>query len=202
ASIELNFHDRYLKFWDKVNSIALNKKILKATYENCKVLLRSELIKSSSEERSLLKNLGSWIGKFAIGKNQVHQAHEIDPKVLIIEVLEPCQSIVAYQFPNPWTMGILGLLSEICALPNLKMNLKFDIEVATQTHPVGHSQLLSQYTAPLHLAPGVLVHEEKMAPLSISKRLPFGQGFSQQTLSQSSFFVSRSSLIITLYTVV
>ena len=47
----------------------------------------SELIKSSSEERSLLKNLGSWLGKFTIGRNQVLKAREIDPKSLIIEVI-------------------------------------------------------------------------------------------------------------------
>ncbi|XP_007052185.2 PREDICTED: CCR4-NOT transcription complex subunit 1 [Theobroma cacao] len=145
ASIEPNFHDLYLKFLDKVNSKALNKEIVQATYENCKVLLGSELIKSSSEERSLLKNLGSWLGKLTIGRNQVLRAREIDPKSLIIEayekglmiavipftskILEPCQSSLAYQPPNPWTMGILALLAEIYSMPNLKMNLKFDIEV-------------------------------------------------------------------------
>ncbi|KAF3771615.1 CCR4-NOT transcription complex subunit 1, partial [Nymphaea thermarum] len=45
------------------------------------------------------------------------------------KILEPCQSSLAYQPPNPWKMGILGLLAEIYALPNLKMNLKFDVEV-------------------------------------------------------------------------
>ncbi|KAI8558973.1 hypothetical protein RHMOL_Rhmol04G0138000 [Rhododendron molle] len=55
ASIEPNFHDMYLKFIDKVNSKPLNKEIVQATYENCKVLIGSELIKSSSEERSLPK---------------------------------------------------------------------------------------------------------------------------------------------------
>ncbi|KAJ6337998.1 hypothetical protein OIU76_007635 [Salix suchowensis] len=145
ASIEPNFHDLYLKFLDKVNSKALNKEIAQATYENSKVLLGSELIKSSSEERSLLKNLGSWLGRLTIGRNQVLRAREIDPKSLIIEayekglmiavipftskVLEPCQNSLAYQPPNPWTMGILGLLAEIYSMPNLKMNLKFDIEV-------------------------------------------------------------------------
>ncbi|XP_022770231.1 CCR4-NOT transcription complex subunit 1-like isoform X3 [Durio zibethinus] len=145
ASIEPNFHDLYLKFLDKVHSKALNKEIIQATYENCKVLLGSELIKSSSEERSLLKNLGSWLGKLTIGRNQVLRAREIDPKSLIIEayekglmiavipftskILEPCQSSLAYQPPNPWTIGILALLAEIYSMPNLKMNLKFDIEV-------------------------------------------------------------------------
>ncbi|XP_075501008.1 uncharacterized protein LOC142539437 isoform X2 [Primulina tabacum] len=145
ASIEPNFHDLYLKFLDKVNLKSLNKEVVQATYENCKVLLGSELIKSSSEERSLLKNLGSWLGKITIGKNQVLRAREIDPKSLIVEayekglmiavipftskILEPCSNSLAYQPPNPWTMGILGLLVEIYAMPNLKINLKFDIEV-------------------------------------------------------------------------
>ncbi|XP_058113899.1 uncharacterized protein LOC131256857 isoform X1 [Magnolia sinica] len=35
ASIEPNFHELYLKFLEKVNSRMLNKKIVKATYENC-----------------------------------------------------------------------------------------------------------------------------------------------------------------------
>ncbi|XP_062201118.1 uncharacterized protein LOC133903692 isoform X2 [Phragmites australis] len=145
ASIEPNFHDLYLKVFDKVNSKSLNKEIMKATYVNCKALLQSDLIKSSSEERSLLKNLGSWLGKSTIGRNQTLRAKEIDPKVLIVEayerglmiavipftskILEPCHSSVAYRPPNPWTMGILSLLVEIYNLPNLKMNLKFDIEV-------------------------------------------------------------------------
>eukprot|EP00850_Spirogloea_muscicola_P021681 SM000258S09097 [mRNA] locus=s258:124363:135751:+ [translate_table: standard] len=145
ASIEPNFHDLYVKFLDKINSRTMQKEVVKATYENCKVLLRSELIKSSSEERSLLKNLGSWMGKLTIGRNQPLRAKEIDPKLLITEayekglmiavipftskILEPCKSSLAYQPPNPWTMGILSLLAEIYSLPGLKMNLKFDIEV-------------------------------------------------------------------------
>ncbi len=53
-----------------------------------------------------------------------------------LQILEPCQSSLAYQPPNPWTMGILGLLAEIYALPNLKMNLKFDIEVKKTAFPL------------------------------------------------------------------
>lgn len=44
ASIEPNFHDLYLKFLERVNSRALNKEIVKATYENCKVLSHSLII--------------------------------------------------------------------------------------------------------------------------------------------------------------
>ncbi|XP_024032955.1 CCR4-NOT transcription complex subunit 1 [Morus notabilis] len=271
ASIEPNFHDLYLKFLDKVNSRALNKEIVQATYENCKVLLGSELIKSSSEERSLLKNLGSWLGKLTIGRNQVLRAREIDPKSLIVEayekglmiavipftskVLEPCQSSLAYQPPNPWTMGILGLLAEIYSMPNLKMNLKFDIEVlfknlgvdlkeitptsllkdrkreiegnpdfsnkdvgASQSQMVaevksgimsplnqvelplevapssnsgGHTHILSQYAAPLHLSSATLMEDEKLAALGLTDQLPSAQGLLQATPSQSPFSVNQ-----------
>ncbi|KAF8048219.1 hypothetical protein N665_2608s0005 [Sinapis alba] len=145
VSTEKQFHDLYLKFLEKVNSQQLYKEIVQASYENCKVLLGSALIKSDSEERSLLKNLGSWLGKVTIGRNRVLRACEIDPKSLIInayekglliailpftsKVLESCQSSIAYQPPNPWTMPILGLISEIYSMPNLKMNLKFEIEI-------------------------------------------------------------------------
>ena len=61
------------------------------------VLLRSDLIKSSSEERSLLKNLGSWLGKFTIGRNQALRPKEIDPKSLIVEVL-PLEQIRYFRF--------------------------------------------------------------------------------------------------------
>ncbi|KAG5379543.1 hypothetical protein IGI04_027385 [Brassica rapa subsp. trilocularis] len=181
ASIEPNFHDLYLKFLDKVDSKLLFKEILQNTYENCKVLLGSELIKSSSEERSLLKNLGSWLGKLTIGRNYVLRAREIDPKSLIVEayekglmiavipftskVLEPCQNSIAYQPPNPWTMAILGLLAEIYSMPNLKMNLKFDIE----------------YVAPQRAYTNTSVEDEKVVTLGLSDQLSSPQGPFQST---------------------
>ncbi|KAK1424941.1 hypothetical protein QVD17_20282 [Tagetes erecta] len=145
AAIEPNFHDLYINFLEQTGSKQLNKEIVEASYENCKVLLKSDLIKSSVEERKLLKNLGSWLGKLTVGRNQPLLAKHIDPKLLITEayekglmigvipfiskILELCQSSVAYQPPNPWTMAILGLLVEIHAMPNLKANLTFEIEV-------------------------------------------------------------------------
>ncbi|WZZ19713.1 hypothetical protein YC2023_112802 [Brassica napus] len=208
ASIEPNFHDLYLKFLDKVDSKLLFKEILQNTYENCKVLLGSELIKSSSEERSLLKNLGSWLGKLTIGRNHVLRAREIDPKSLIVEayekglmiavipftskvgdVLEPCQNSIAYQPPNPWTMAILGLLAEIYSMPNLKMNLKFDIEEPKTISPLKQidlpidvantdtpSKLLSQYVAPQRVYTNTLMEDEKVATLGLPDQLPSPQG--------------------------
>uniref|UniRef100_A0A7I4E1I6 CCR4-Not complex component Not1 C-terminal domain-containing protein n=1 Tax=Physcomitrium patens TaxID=3218 RepID=A0A7I4E1I6_PHYPA len=163
ASIEPNNHDTYIKFLDKMDSKELHKEVLRTTYENCKVLFASNLIKTHSEERSLLKNLGSWLGKLTIRRNQALRARELDPKSLIIKayqkglmiaiipftskVLESCNQSLAYQPPNPWTMAILSLLVEIYNLPNLKMNLMFDIEVLfknlnVDVREVKHSKLL------------------------------------------------------------
>ncbi|KAG4393574.1 hypothetical protein GLYMA_03G118200v4 [Glycine max] len=47
----------------------------------------------------------------------------------ISKILKSCQSSIAYEPSNPWTKGILRLLVEIYSMPNLKMNLMFDIEV-------------------------------------------------------------------------
>ncbi|XP_019056501.1 PREDICTED: CCR4-NOT transcription complex subunit 1-like [Tarenaya hassleriana] len=130
VSIEPNFHDLYLKFLDKVNSKVLYKEIVQASYENCKVLLGSELIKSSSEEST--RSLSHFIVT-ELDFSSSLQAYEKGLMIAVIpftsKVLEPCRNSLAYQPPNPWTMGILGLLTEIYAMPNLKMNLKFDIEV-------------------------------------------------------------------------
>ncbi|GKB73805.1 CCR4-NOT transcription complex subunit 1 isoform X1 [Tanacetum coccineum] len=66
ASMEPNFHMLYIDFVEKINSKHLNKELVEASYQNCKVLLKSPLIKSSDKERKLLKNLGGWTWKITI----------------------------------------------------------------------------------------------------------------------------------------
>nr|GLL40743.1 CCR4-NOT transcription complex subunit 1-like [Ipomoea trifida] len=109
ASIEPNYHALYVKLLDKVNLKALFKEVVRATYENCKVLLQSGLIKSSSEERSLLKNLGSWLGKITIGRDHVLLAREIDPKSLIIEAYEKGLMIAVIPFTSKVLFKNLGV---------------------------------------------------------------------------------------------
>ncbi|EEF50313.1 ccr4-not transcription complex, putative [Ricinus communis] len=128
ASIEPNFHDLYLKFLDKVSSKALNKEIVQATYENCKVLLGSELIKSSSEERSLLKNLGSWLGKLTIGRNHVLRGREIDPKSLIIEAYEKGLMIAVIPFTSKVLFKNLGVDMKDIAPTSLLKDRKREME--------------------------------------------------------------------------
>lgn len=47
----------------------------------------------------------------------------------VCKVLDSCARSKVFRPPNPWVTAILGLLRELCMLPDLKMNLKFEIEV-------------------------------------------------------------------------
>uniref|UniRef100_A0A452Y211 CCR4-NOT transcription complex subunit 1 CAF1-binding domain-containing protein n=2 Tax=Aegilops tauschii subsp. strangulata TaxID=200361 RepID=A0A452Y211_AEGTS len=163
--IDPNFHDICLMFLHKVNSPVLDMEIRKATYANCKViltlratyeryknnfqvlfclfmqiLLRSDIIKSCSGERTLLKNIGSWFGKSAIQWNQdpstyvdgliplIVKAYQKGLMLAVVQfiskILEPCQPIISVG-----TMEILSLLAEIYTKPDLQLSLEYNIEV-------------------------------------------------------------------------
>jgi len=97
------------------------------------------------QERSLLKNLGSWLGLITISQNKALRARQLDLKVILIDayergrliailpfvakILEACPKSRIFRPPNPWLMAIIALLREISEIENLKMNLKFEIEV-------------------------------------------------------------------------
>lgn len=70
VSVENNFHQLYMTFLDKLKISQLYQYLLQYTYENIKVLLKSEKIVTSMQERSLLKNLGSWLGLLTLAKNK------------------------------------------------------------------------------------------------------------------------------------
>lgn len=42
-------------------------------------------------------------------------------------------SFQVFKPPNPWTMGIMNVLAELHMEPDLKLNLKFEIEVLCKT---------------------------------------------------------------------
>lgn len=145
ASIEPNYHQLYLQFLDALESQLLVKHVLHETFANVKVLLNSEKTVQSPSERSLLKNLGSWLGGMTLARNKPIKHKNIAFKDLLIEgydnnrlivvipfvckVLEPACKSKVFKPPNPWLMAILKLLVELYHNVDLKLNLKFEIEV-------------------------------------------------------------------------
>lgn len=69
-STEPNNHELYVLVLDSMDSQLLNALILSETCANIIILLSSEKTVSSSSERTLLKNLGSWLGRLTLAKNK------------------------------------------------------------------------------------------------------------------------------------
>ncbi|XP_071423798.1 CCR4-NOT transcription complex subunit 1 isoform X10 [Pithys albifrons albifrons] len=147
VSIEPNFHSLYSNFLDTLKNPEFNKMVLNETYRNIKVLLTSDKAAANFSDRSLLKNLGHWLGMITMAKNKPILHTDLDVKSLLLEayvkgqqellyvvpfvakVLESSVRSVVFRPPNPWTMAIMNVLAELHQEHDLKLNLKFEIEV-------------------------------------------------------------------------
>lgn len=72
-------------------------------------------------------------------KPLIIEAHQIGQQELLYvvpfaaKVLESCAKSKVFKPPSPWTMGIMNLLAELHQEHDLKLNLKFEIEVLCKT---------------------------------------------------------------------
>ncbi|XP_052816540.1 CCR4-NOT transcription complex subunit 1-like isoform X2 [Mya arenaria] len=151
ASIEPNFHTLYANFVDALNIKDVAEMVILEAFRNIKVLLKSDKGDANFSDRTLLKNLGHWLGMLTLAKNKPILQIDIDLKNLIYEayhkgarellyvvpftakVLESCGKSKVFRPPNPWIMGIMNVLAELHQEPDLKLNLKFEIEVLCKT---------------------------------------------------------------------
>lgn len=159
ASIEVNFHALYSNFLDTLKIPDINRMVTKETFRNIKVLLRSDKGIANFSDRSLLKNLGHWLGMLTLARNKPILQNDIDLKALLVEayhkgqqellyvvpfvakVLESCAKSKVFKPPNPWTMAIMNALAELHQEPDLKLNLKFEIEVLCKNLDIDVKQL-------------------------------------------------------------
>ena len=142
---EPNFHHLYLALLEGLKAPELNKAMIKTAIQYVKILIKSERIKTQSSDRSLLKNLGSWLGQMTIAKDKPILQKDIDIKRVVVDayergkmiavipfvhkILDPCKNTKVFAPPNPWVMGLCSLLTEIYGMNKLKLNLKFEIEM-------------------------------------------------------------------------
>ncbi|XP_060784348.1 CCR4-NOT transcription complex subunit 1 isoform X3 [Neoarius graeffei] len=147
VSIEPNFHSLYSNFLDTLKNSEFVKMVLNETYRNIKVLLTSDKAAANFSDRSLLKNLGHWLGMITLAKNKPILYTDLELKSLLLEayvkgqqellyvvpfvakVLESSLRSVVFRPQNPWTMAIMNVLAELHQEHDLKLNLKFEIEV-------------------------------------------------------------------------
>ncbi|KAJ1462545.1 CCR4-Not complex component, Not1-domain-containing protein [Pelagophyceae sp. CCMP2097] len=148
-STQPNFHALYLAFLEKLGADEpkqlLLKAVIQAVFHNIAKLLRSGKITTSTSERSLLKNLGSWLGQITLARNRPILQRSLDVKELLYQgfesgrliaicpfvakILEGAKTSIVFRPPNPWLMGLMGVLRDLYDVDELKMNIKFEIEV-------------------------------------------------------------------------
>lgn len=123
----------------------LLKDILKMTAYCVKALLKNDQIGLEMSDRTLLKNLGSWLGELTLAKDIVVSEEDLDLKAVLHEAYEKgkmvavlpfmrkllshCKGSKEFGYWNPWIMDVLKILAEIYDLDGLKMNLTFEIEM-------------------------------------------------------------------------
>ncbi|KAI5983751.1 Not1-domain-containing protein [Pisolithus albus] len=144
-SAEPNNHQLYLRFLDALDRQTLSKLILHETLVKSAAVLNNEKTMHVTSERLILKNLGSWLGTITLARDKPIRHKNISFKDLLLEgyesgrlivaipfvckTLEPCSKSIVFKPPSPWLMAIISLLAELYHFADLKLNLKFEIEV-------------------------------------------------------------------------
>ncbi|KAJ7383193.1 CCR4-NOT transcription complex subunit 1 [Desmophyllum pertusum] len=189
ASIEPNFHQLYLEFMESLELPNYAREVLKETYRNIKITVEEPW---------------SLAGSSDIGKEQTYplEGADLDLKSLIIEayfkgqqemlyvipfvakVIESSAKSKVFKPPNPWIMAIMAVLVELHQVPDLKLNLKFEVEVLCNTlslemKEIKASELLKDPEKLKHI-PHQLSSPEKDKPAVSSSSTPTSTGSTQQ----------------------
>ncbi|KAL4800477.1 CCR4-Not complex component, Not1-domain-containing protein [Aspergillus venezuelensis] len=157
AKLQPNFQQLYLDLLDRIDDKVLWVEVLRETYASTSRLLNSEATLGSSTERGHLKNLGSWLGSLTIAKDKPIKHKNIYFKGLLLEgydsqrltivipftckVLVQATRSTVFKPPNPWLMDIIALLMELYHFAELKLNLKFEIEVLCKDLELDHKTI-------------------------------------------------------------
>ncbi|OAX43815.1 Not1-domain-containing protein [Rhizopogon vinicolor AM-OR11-026] len=144
-SIEPNNHQLYLRFLDALDKQVLSKFILQETFIKAAAVLNSERTMQVTSERLVLKNIASWLGAITLARDKPIRHKNLSFKDLLIEgydhgrlivaipfvckTLEPCSKSKVFKPPNPWLMAVISLLAELYHYADIKLNLKFEIEM-------------------------------------------------------------------------
>lgn len=145
AKQEPNFHSIYIDLLNILDAKLLDLYFTQVTYFEIAKLIRSPDTEESQDKRKFLRNLGLWLGSLTLQRNRPILHRNIAFKKLLCEafdehrlgsvvpfvckVLTACSNSVVFAPPNPWLLGILKVLMELYQFADLKLNLKFEIEV-------------------------------------------------------------------------
>lgn len=145
VSSQPNLHPLYLTILDTIDLPGLLKIVLDCTYYNITKYLSSPTITTSSNERSVLRYFGMWLGQITLARNRPLLQRRLDLKSLLLwgyetgrliavctfvaKVVEGVKDSKVFRPPNPWLIAILGVLRELHEIEELKLNIKFEVQV-------------------------------------------------------------------------
>ncbi|KAF5018473.1 hypothetical protein F66182_9546 [Fusarium sp. NRRL 66182] len=157
AKMQPNYHHVYLELVKLFEDKFLWSEVLRETYISVCRMLNSEATMQNSTERTHLKNLGGWLGLLTLARDRPIKHKNIAFKQLLIEAHDTKRLIVVIPFvckvltqgatsavfrpPNPWLMDIIHLLIELYHHAELKLNLKFEIEVLCKGLNLDHKSI-------------------------------------------------------------
>ncbi|RDW72052.1 hypothetical protein BP5796_08086 [Coleophoma crateriformis] len=157
AKMQPNYHELYLDLVKLFGNKALWSEVLRETYVSVIRMLNAESTMQSSVERTHLKNLGGWLGSLTLARDKPIKHRNIAFKQLLLEAFDTQRLIVVIPFvckvliqgehstvfkpPNPWLMDIIHLLIELYHHAELKLNLKFEIEVLCKGLNLDHKSI-------------------------------------------------------------
>jgi CCR4-NOT transcription complex subunit 1 len=157
AKMQPNYHHVYLELVKLFEDQSLWAQVLRETYISVSRMLNSDGTMQNSTERTHLKNLGGWLGLLTLARDRPIKHKNIAFKQLLIEAHDTKRLIVVIPFvckvllqgassavfrpPNPWLMDIIYLLIELYHHAELKLNLKFEIEVLCKGLNLDHKSI-------------------------------------------------------------
>lgn len=147
AKSEPNNHKLYCELVKEFENPIFYEYIISVTLREVVTLIKN--FKNSLTDRTHLKNLGSWLGQITLASDKPLKRSLISLKFLLVEaydfktiqfiipfvckVLDQAQYSKIFKLPNPWVLGVLRVLVELYDCADLKLNLKFEVEVLLNT---------------------------------------------------------------------
>ncbi|KAL0088093.1 Not1 transcription factor [Phycomyces blakesleeanus] len=199
VTIEPNNHELYATLLKSLQKSSLIDNVVEETFDNIRILIQSDN-NIETTNRDMLKNLGSWLGRMTLARNRPIRHKDLSFKGLLLDAYYKDRSIVAiplvckilqhtadnkvFKPPNPWLMSILKLLAELYWTDNLKLNMKFEIELLFKALDIDLKKIEPSSELSKRSPPGIDVDTDKRRPPKIEPEQIVNPG-SPETVSDS-----------------
>eukprot|EP01053_Blabericola_migrator_P004643 Blabericola_migrator_1__4642@NODE_245_length_10909_cov_149_723298_g207_i0_p1_GENE_NODE_245_length_10909_cov_149_723298_g207_i0NODE_245_length_10909_cov_149_723298_g207_i0_p1_ORF_typecomplete_len1725_score275_85CNOT1_CAF1_bind/PF16415_5/4_6e64CNOT1_CAF1_bind/PF16415_5/3_2e03CNOT1_TTP_bind/PF16417_5/1_7e32DUF3819/PF12842_7/4_3e32_NODE_245_length_10909_cov_149_723298_g207_i030858259 len=161
ASKEPNHHELYAEFAEHLGHNRMLELLTNVTYDCVNLLLKFAVsAREATSYRTVVKTLGSWLGRLTLARNKPLKSKSMDLKAMLFDSYERGICIVTvpltcallahiknsrtFRLPNPWTAQALFCLGNLYQVPNIKQTIHFEIELLMRnleldlTHFIGH----------------------------------------------------------------